>query len=701
MRIAFRPGPPAWSFLLVALALLAHFPAMPPFAWPALALALLSRHLNARRLAAPVRLLGLTAVYALAALNYGWFDAATLRLTLLLVLALKWAESGTAREFALVSAAAAVAVAIGLLQWGDTMGLFLVLATALLLTAGGETRALPAAAILRRSARFLLTALPLAGVLFLFFPRIPGPLWDIGLSFGLPLSIGLEKSSEGLGISTRLAPGEGQTQTGVSESRPVLVAEFENWVPPTSSLYWRGPVYYDFDGRQWTLDPDYEAGQGRRFMARGWSSGSRFSEILRGTGREIRYRIRLTPHDRLWLYALDLPSRLPAEALIGPDWQALAHQPVTQEIHYQMASWLDWEGGGSIDEAQRQRALALPPSGNPALRELGRKLAAELGDASAIARAGMISLSNSGYRLDERVALPAGADGLDTFWFQAKVGDASAYATAYAFLLRAAGVPARLVSGFRGGKLMALTDYVVVKRSHAHAWVEIWDDKTGWRRFDPSDLVAPERFSESAAKPQREKTAAEQQKKPPPPLSPRTPTQAAPAAATEPQETPIPLLQLKDLKLPDVASWLARWVLHLDAEAQKQLLGGNDSGPLWAWLLGLAVLLGTLVSGVMMAFARWREWREVPAAQRAWEKSMRLLARHGVVVRPDECPSQLAQRAADLRPAWAGALATLTRAYTDWRYARGHDSASARVVKAARHLNNLILAGVEPIRPKS
>ncbi len=695
---AFRPGQPAWSLLLLALALLAHAPALPLAAWPALGLALLARRLPSGRLTSALRLSGLLAVYTLAALIFGTFDATTLRLTLLVALALKWAENRSPREFALVSAAAVVALAIGLLQWGDGMGVALVVAGALLLVAASDSRRQPALHRLRRAGGLLLGALPLAGVLFLFFPRIPGPLWDIGLSFGLPLSIGLEKSSDGLGISTRLAPGEGQAQTGVSESQPVLVAEFANWVPPTSRLYWRGPVYYDFDGRQWTLDADYEAGQGRRFMASGWTSGSRFSETLRGTGREIRYRIRLTPHDRLWLYGLDLPSRLPAESVIGPDWQVLSHRPVTQEIHYDMASWLDWEGGGSLDAAQHQRALALPATGNPALRELGARLQREHhGDAAAIARAALISLANAGYRLDERQPLPAGDDGIDALWFQTKAGDASAYATAYAFLMRAAGVPARLVSGFRGGKLMALTDYVVVKRSHAHAWVEIWDDNNGWRRFDPSDPVAPERFGNPAAKPQPRPQARAPAPAAAAPRQPSTPS--APAAA--PKASPPPRLAVKDQKLPDIAGWLARWVLKLDADAQKQLLGGDGSGPLWAWLLGLGVLFGTLLAGAMAAFARWREWRTVPAAQRAWDKSLRLLARHGIAVLPGECPSRLAARVAASHPAWAEALARLALAYTDWRYAAARDDAPTRVVRAARHLNNLILAGALPDRSSS
>jgi hypothetical protein len=192
----------------------------------------------------------------------------------------------------------------------------------------------------------LLVSLPLAAVLFLFFPRIPGPLWDIGMTFGLPLPASIEKSNQGLGISGRLKPG--QTQTGASDGQAVLVAEFRDWVPPTSLLYWRGPVFYDFDGQEWQLDADYTAGNGRRIMQKGWRRSADFRAGLSRLAQEVHYRIRLTPHGGLWLYGLDLPSRLTSESFIAPDWQVLAHLPVREEISYELSSWLEWTAGGEL-----------------------------------------------------------------------------------------------------------------------------------------------------------------------------------------------------------------------------------------------------------------------------------------------------------------------------------------------------------------
>lgn len=686
-------NPARWALALVLLALLAHAPALPMPGWIVFALALGSGRLPNSRWVPALRLIVLTLSYLVTALAFGWLDATTLRLNLLLVLALKWAESRTPREFALVSATAMVAVAIGLLQWGEGIGLALVMVSVLLLLAGaGWHPGQNLAAALRAGGRQLLLALPLAGVLFLFFPRVPGPLWDIGLTFGLPLPASVEKSNQGLGISTRLKPG--QTQTGATEGQPVLVAEFENWVPPTSQLYWRGPVFYDFDGHEWHLDADYSAGNGRRIMGSGWRRGADFANTLQSTAQQIRYKIRLTPHNGLWLYGLDLPSKLTAESFIGPDWQVLSHTPVDREIHYELSSWLEWTAGGELAPAQRDRATALPRASNPRLRALGESLRQRAAsNGTDIPREGLVDLANGGFKVRDRFEASAGEHALDAFWFETREGNSEFFAAAFVVLMRSAGVPARLVTGYRGGKLMALTDYVVVKRSHAHAWAEVWDERKGWRRIDPTDIIAPEKFAGTQAKPKTAPQAA--------PAQPQQPKQQTDAAAPPPtpggnfvhSAAPRPAAAEQPWKLPDLGDWMGRWVFRLNAEQQKNLLGGKSDGFAWLWLLAFAAAASTLTLAASLFFARWRESRRRPAAQRAWDKACRQLARHDLAPSPGECPSSYAHRVGTARPAWAGAMAQLAETYTAWRYGPAPEAAAPQVPAAARLLINRILAG--------
>lgn len=686
-------APARWSLVLVVLAMLAHAPALPLPAWIAFALALASHRLPPRRWVPALRLTMLALGYLLASLAFGWLEATTLRLGLLLVLALKWTESRTPREFSLVSASAVVGVAIGLLQWGEGVGLILVAISVLLLLGGAGwhsgQRIIDA---LRSVGRQLLLALPLAGVLFLFFPRIPGPLWDIGLTFGLPLPVSIEKSNQGLGISTRLKPG--QTQTGATAGQPVLIAEFENWVPPTSQLYWRGPVFYDFDGREWHLDADYSTGNGRRIMASGWRRAADFGGTLQATAQEVRYKVRLTPHNGLWLYGLDLPSRLTAESFVGPDWQVLGHTPIDREIHYELSSWLEWTAGGELALSLRDRALALPSASNPRLRALGETLRHRAtGNDTDIPREGLVELASGGFKVRDRFEAPTSEHALDAFWFDTREGNSEFYAAAFVVLMRSAGVPARLVTGYRGGKLMALTDFVVVKRSHAHAWTEVWDERKGWRRIDPTDIVAPEKFAPPQAKPKAAPQAA--------PATPRQPVRPADSAAPPP---PAPAGSLtaaaavrpdmeQDWKLPDLAGWLGRWIFRLDAEQQKNLLGGKGDGFAWLWLLAIAAVASALTLAGSVLFARWRENRRHPAAQRAWDKACRQLSRHGLAPLPNECPTVHARRVGAARPAWEGAMRQLAETYVAWRYGPTPDGAALRMPAAARLLINRILAG--------
>jgi transglutaminase-like putative cysteine protease len=714
------------ALLLVALA--AHAPALAPASWAAFALALCSRLLPRRRWTPVLRLLFLAAVLAAAGAAFGWLDSRALRIALLLVLALKWAEARDAREFALFTGGALVAGAIGLLQWGEWAGfaliaLLLLLALAVLETAsaanlcGGQGGGGPfaarrtlwrALAPLRGGAGRIVLALPLAAMLFFLFPRIPGPLWDIGLTFGLPLSLGLEKSNQGLGVSTRLKPGQGQAQGGGGESAPVLVAEFENWVPPTSMLYWRGPVYYDFDGREWRLDPQYETGQGRVLMRQGWTKGSVFAATLAKKTQEIAYTIRLTPHERLWLYGLDLPAALAAESFVSADWQVLAHRPVEAETRYRLKSWLDWEAGGALGDDLRRRALALPAEGNPRLRALGAELAAL--PVEERVRDALAALAKGGYKVRDRFEFREAPDALDAFWFDSRTGNADLYAGAFVFLMRAAGVPARLVAGYRGGKLMALTDYVIVKKEHAHAWTEVWNGARGWQRIDPVNLIAPERFADPRPARGQDKAAPRQAPRPATAAqSPPQPRQPRPSVGREGarQAAPAPRAGLAPPaggRLAAADDFFARWIFRLDGQAQQALLAGlgdrlgEKLGKTlggrfaWVWLLFGAALGSAVVMAAMQALAWWRETRHLPPPQRDWNRLEQLLARRGFRRAAWECPSSFARRVGTARPAWGEALAALARAYTDWRYAAARADAPRRLRSAARKLHNLILA---------
>lgn len=745
------------ALLLLAVSL--HLPSLPLWTGPVLLLAAASRFLPPAPWVVAARLAMLFLLALVLGLNHGWLAATTLRVLLLAVLVLKWAEQrpqqhsqrppraerGNERkskeskrkngsgETGLIAAAALVALATGGLHLSSLTGLAAMLSgvvlwcAALLEESGGgmpsDTAARrhpwlgPASRIggmLRSISGLMLRALPLAVVLFLFFPRIPGPLWDIGLTLGLPLSVVADSKPQGLGIGKSFSLGAGQTLRGApnpQQDAPVFVAEFSGWVPETTRLYWRGPVFYDFDGKEWTLAKADT--QRTRLIAEGWNQGREIEALLRGASQRVEYSVRLTPHGENGLYALDMPARLTTESYVSPELQLRSMTPIRHETTYSLASWLNVDTVASpLSDEKRARALALPP-GNPRLKALGEAFAREHPDPEARARALFVELAKNraqegkeqgkqnGFRFSERFRFDAGPDALDRFWFDDKAGNAALYAGSFAALARAAGLPARVVTGFRGGKLMALTHYVVVKSQHAHAWTELWIDGKGWMRFDPSSAVAPEKFTGDAARKVKTATAARLAKPLPVPAQTNDPAQDAgagkPASVHPEEETEAPAeTGWSGWNFPDIENLLERWVIHFDAGKQMEEIGrlsghfsgsGENAGGIgWITLLGWLAGAAAAVWLCGALLARWREARALPPAERIWRRYQKRLEPFGLAAAPGECPSKHALRLTALIPKDADRLRRIAGHYLDWRYGRGGATAARSLQREIREL---------------
>jgi transglutaminase-like putative cysteine protease len=564
-----------------------------------------------------------------------------------LVLALKWLETHTRRDAALMLLAGAVLAALGAVHHVAALSMLLLIAFAVVL-AGGLLALNGARRPGREALAMLLAALPMAVLLFVLTPRVPGPLWDLGLAVGLPIMAEVERAGPGLGGRDSLKPGAGQG--GGLENGTVLVAEFENWVPPASRLYWRGPVFTRFDGESWQPPAWWENRSTR--MAAGFRRSAGYKEAVKGSGEPVRYSVRLAAHGGPWLYALDMPAGLPAESYLTADFQLLSMTPVVAETRYKLGSWLDWRAIRPPLAEERAELLALPEGANPRLTAQGRALRAARGeDAAAMVANALSAFVEGQFRLNPKAQGPAGRDAYDRFFFQSKEGGPEYFAASYVLMMRAAGVPARLVTGYRGGRLMALTDYVLVKQSNAHAWAEVWTGQT-WQRVDVADAVAPlkEKAASLANKPQ---------------------TQTAPQTrnATAPRDAPPPHGEERP-------SWLAlldgldHWVIHYDAQRQSELLGGGDQDGRWQ-TLGFYLLggLGLLV-GLAWLYRRLAESRHADPLAGAWHDFHVRLAKAGQPSASTVCPVNLARRLALLPASWGEAAAGLAADYARLRYAR-------------------------------
>jgi transglutaminase-like putative cysteine protease len=563
-----------------------------------------------------------------------------------LALALKWLEAHSRRDATLMLLAGAVLAGLGAAHHVAAVSLALLMAFAVVL-AGGLLALNGARRPGREALAMLLATLPLAALLFVFTPRVPGPLWDLGMAVGLPIMAEVERGSPGLGGRDSLKPGA--SQGGGLENGTVLVAEFESWVPPASRLYWRGPVFTRFDGESWRPPAWWENRSSR--MAAGFRRSAAYKEVVRGGGEPVRYSVRLAAHGGPWLYALDLPAGLPAESYLTADFQLLSMTPVVNETRYRLGSWLGWRTTRPPGTEERAELLALPDNSNPRLAALGLELRAKRGDdAAAIAADGLAHFVDGHYRLDPKIQGAAGRDAYDRFTFEAKAGGPEYFAASYVLMMRAAGVPARLVTGYRGGRLMALTDYVLVKQSNAHAWAEAWTSR-GWQRMDVADAVAPLRDKGAQPAKKTETRAA---------LQPREQAARGAAPPPRPEERPAWMAFLDGLD---------HWVIHYDAQRQSELFGAGGQDGRWQ-TLGFYALGGlALLAALVLSLRYWTEARRTDPLDRAWWAFHARLATAGEPTAATECPAGLARRLAALARPWGEAAAGLARDYASLRYA--------------------------------
>lgn len=481
---------------------------------------------------------------------------------------------------------------------------------------------------LRFALTILLQAAPFMLVLFVLFPRIGAPLW------GLPQDAFGSTS----GLSDEMSPGD-ITQLILSDNVAFRV-KFDGPMPSAGDRYWRGPVLWHTDGRRW--------------RARAPNQLSVYAQPpkVEPTGAPLTYTVTLEPHKRRWLFALDLPVSTPAQALRTADFQLHANEDVKQRARYQVTSHTAYTMT-NLSASERERALQLPAVVNRRTRELAQRWREQYEPAGVIAQA----LRHFGTEEFTYTLTPpalGSADPIDEFLFSTRQGFCEHYSSAFVFLMRAAGVPARIVTGYQGGELNAVGDYLVVRQRDAHAWAEVWIEDVGWLRIDPTSAVAPERIMRSIqVTPGREGEAVQFE----------VPGGAGLRAVIE------RLRQGWD----SVNNGWNQWVLNYTQTQQEQFLKGLGLG-IESWkgmITALGVALVILIAAVA-AVVLWRDYQPEDSVARLWRRFCRKLAHKGLARHPAEGPLDYAQRVISQRPELSGSVQRIAELYVALRYAPAH-----------------------------
>lgn len=545
---------------------------------------------------------------------------------LLLMLALKLLETHSARDRSLVVLIAWFVLFAAFLREQSLgsvplLAAGVVVGTLALLQVSRNSGGLKPLTGLLLTARLLMHAIPLALALFLLFPRLPGPLWA------------LPGNGQGgrTGLSSQMSPGD---ITSLAQSAETAFrVRFDGEPPDRAQLYWRGPVLESFDGRRWRALPDSAR---RQKAGRPLLQDPADADIY-------SYEIMLEPHHQRWLLPLETPLAWDAaDAALSPARELLSARPVTRRSAWRGRSVVMPRFRDAREPEQATREVNAQR--NPRSAALAAEMRAAAGSDGAYLRSVLTMFRQQAYYYTLEPP-PLGDRPVDDFLFRTRSGFCEHYASAFALLARAAGIPARVVTGYQGGEPNPLADYWIVRQSDAHAWTEVWLDGY-WQRYDPTAAVAPQRVD------------------------------AGMAAA-------LPGFANSDLRLLGSSPWFGRmafgwdalnaqwdrWVLAFGPDQQSALLGKlGFSSPS---LRDLALVCAVTVAVILLLFT-WltlrNRARDQDPLEQSWQHLCKRLARLSRARQPDEAPSEYTAAVIAARPEFAAPLSSLTALYLRLRY---------------------------------
>lgn len=523
----------------------------------------------------------------------------------------------------------------------------------------------PPLIIVKSIAKLLLQGMPIAIALFVLFPRLPGPLWN------LPAD-----SQAQTGLSDSMTPG---AISQLSQSSAVAFrVEFEEAIPPPQQRYWRGPILPRFDGRT-------------------WSAARRLQPLLNppvassGTNDSIAYTVTQQPNQQHWIFALEQatslplapgqskpgstnnsyapsPGQLPFRARFTADHQLITAKPLTRAVRYSM-------------ESRPSATLQTSQTPAPGLTQIAGRNTETVRFALQQRQQSSSDLNYANRLLQWFNQEPfhytlkpslLGSAPVDEFLFSTRRGFCEHYASAFTLMMRAAGIPSRVVTGYLGGEMNG--DYMIVRQSDAHAWSEAWIDGA-WQRFDPTAAVSPSRVEQGIAS--------------------MGSSEPVPALARRGAG----VLRQWQLKWDSVNHSWHRMVVEFDSASQNSLWKRTGLGKPSALHLVLATLTIAAIWSLAMLYRLKPARPKQTAAAKLWSTICSDFANLGVPIGRTEGPRYYSQRLQSSWPQQAGEIATLLDGIEQLRFGKSSENPSERLLQQCKTQRSCLLETLQPVAP--
>ncbi len=471
--------------------------------------------------------------------------------------------------------------------------------------------------------KLLVLAFPIGLALFLLFPRWSSPMW------GVPEDA-LDARS---GLSDSMRPGS--IQGLFMDDSPAFRVKFEGRIPSNSERYWRGPIFWDFDGSSWKTS----------YLSRNLLATEK-PELAKAI---FRYEVQMEPTEQRWIFALDYPAMVPRGVQLTMDYQLIARRPITKLREYEMASDPGYFDSPVLKNTLRGAALELPEGFNPRTAELIAEWRQEAASDSEIVRKALNYFNQQEFHYTLNPPLLS-RHTVDEFLFDTREGFCEHYASAFTVMMRMAGIPSRVVTGYQGGWFNEIGSYMLVRQSDAHAWSEVWIKGSGWTRIDPTAAVAPSRVEQGAIESLAQRRHVLDYK------------------------------WLRNVRNSfDVfqRGW-NNWVVAFNSDRQSRLFsvfGWDfvDSAKLVIAMIAAILVISAIIFLLMPFVLRFLSVQRQDPLLQSWQKFIGKLTKAGFTARPSMGPLELAANATDQLNYKGEAITRITELYVLCRYSKNAD----------------------------
>lgn len=501
----------------------------------------------------------------------------------------------------------------------------------------------------------LLQAIPLMLILFLLFPRVSQPLWGGSVS---PSNIGTTGMSDAIELN--------QISQLVKNGGVAFRVKFKGKTPQQDQLYWRGPVLWYTDGKRWEVASKYTAMR---------------NESLVTSGTPVDYTMTMEPNQHKWLVLLDMPNSAPKDAQLTHDRTVLAKTATSKRIRYNAQSWPNYQlSANKLSKRARRFALQTAAT-NPKTTALGKTWAQLAPEAAVQAALSLFETDGFVYTLNPP---KTGAHPIDDFLFTHKRGFCEHYATSFVSLMRAAGVPARVVTGYQGGE--ANGDYLIVRQSNAHAWAEVWLQNRGWVRVDPTRMVAPERVEQdltTAIQNSANRSDTQQQ------ANPQTAQKESAQLPLQERMKAYPWLYNTLLQWDSIENGWNQWVIDYNEKKQKQLIKTVTGQSLASNTIAILCIIGIFITSIIMAMLlAKRNKQQANPAQQLYAAFIKKLKPFDLTPHAYETATDFANRAANILPHHNHELLAIANLYNQLSYSPYRDIPDNTLIDAlAKQVN--------------